>query len=161
MKTRALFVVLLSAVLVEPAESKCAYHPEIGAEVTIYRCVAVTFSAADVRYTFGPPGSQEDAWPMNNSGDALSGTLLTVSVKRAHYVWKDSMGHYTGGMPLWKKGESQTLFANAQPSGVCPQILPADVSVETLWVCCDSGGWECLLPPTMPLVRIKAVKSGE
>jgi hypothetical protein len=159
MKPHTPFVVLLSALLVNQADAKCVYHPEIRSSVTIDRCVAVTFGAADVKYTFGSP--QFDPWPLNKPGDTLSGTLLTVSIKKSHFTWSDAMGHYTNGMHLWKKGESYNLFVRAPPSNVCPPVLPADHTVQSLHVCCDSGGWECLLPPTIPLVTLVTEKSGK
>ena len=161
MKSNASLVAFLSAVLINQADAKCVYHPEIRSSVTIYRCVAVTFGATDVKYTFGPP--DEDAWPMYKPGDALAGTLLTVSVKTSHFTWSDAMGHYTNGMHLWKKGESHSLFVRAPPSDVCPSVLPADVTVQSLRVCCDTspGGWECLLPPTIPLVTVVTERGGK
>lgn len=159
MTRRALFVVVLSSTLVNSAQAKCMYHPEIAASVTIQGCVAATFGATDTKYNFGPTPSGEDAWPMYRSGDTLSGTVLSVVVRSSHFTWSDAtMGHYTNGMHLWAKGESHSLFVRAPPVDVCPKVLPADVGVETVRVCCDTGGWECLLPVNMPLARVVPAK---
>jgi hypothetical protein len=155
MKRSAIVVATLSISLVNSVQAKCIYHPEIRAGVTIQGCVAATFGATDAKSAlFGDPE------PMYRSGEALPGTLLTVSVKTAKFTWSEAMGHSVNGMHLWKKGEMQTLFVRDSPTNVCPHVLPADVEVQTQRVCCDTipGTWECLLPRTMSLVTLTSLK---
>jgi hypothetical protein len=155
MKRSSIIVVTLSVSLVNSVQAKCIYHPEIRAEVAIHGCVAATFGATDAKSAlFGHPE------PMYRSGEALPGTLLTVSVKTAKFTWDEAMGHSINGVHLWKKGEIQTLFVKEPPTSVCPHILPADVEVQTQRVCCDTipGTWECLLPRNISLATLILVE---
>ena len=155
MKCSAVIVATLSIALVNSAQAKCIYHPEIRAGVTIQGCVAATFGATDAKSgLFGDPE------PMYRSGETLPGTLLTVSVKTAKFTWSEAMGHSVNGAHVWKKGEIQTLFVKGAPTSVCPEVLPADVEVQTQRVCCDTipGTWECLLPRTISLVTLISPK---
>jgi hypothetical protein len=155
MKRSAIVVAILSISLVNSAQAKCIHHPEMRASVTIQGCVAATFGATNAKSAlFGDPE------PMYRSGEALSGTLLTVSVKTARFTWSDAMGHSVNGAHLWRKGETHTLFVRDAPTSVCPDVLPADVEVQTQRVCCDTipGTWECLLPRSISLVNVISLK---
>jgi len=161
MTRRALLVSLLSVAIVQPAQAKCVSHPEILATVRVQGCVAVTFGATDSKWTWAPEHSLDgvDAWPMYRRGDKLSGTLVTVTVKNSRFVWSD--GHFANGARVWTNGESRSLFLRQAPADVCPAVMPADITVQTQPVCCDTspGGWECLLPQTIALVIVTAEKA--
>jgi len=151
-----MIIAALNVSLTNSVEAKCVYHPEIRATVTINACVAATFGATDAKSAFF--GSPE---PMYRSGEILSGTLLTVSVKTAKFTWSETMGHSVNGAKLWVKGETQSLFVRDTPSNVCPEVLSTDAEVQTQRVCCDTvpGGWECLLPRTTALVTLVKPKT--
>jgi hypothetical protein len=153
MRLRDFVSVMLGISLANPVEAKCIHHPEIRALVTVEGCVMATFSASDTKTTFfGDPERKYRA------GETLSGTLLTVSVKSAHFTWSEAMGHAVNGVHLWTKGETHSLFIKAAPSAVCPDVLPADLVVQTQRVCCDTvpGTWECLLPESIALATLVA-----
>jgi len=158
MTLRAIYVTILSAALVQSAQARCAYHPEILATVTVRGCVAVTFGATDSKWTWGPEHALNgvDTWPMYRAGDKLSGTLLTVIVKKSRFIWAD--GRTPNDARLWAKGESRNLFLQEDPTDVCPAVLPTDTTVQSQPVCCDTapGGWECLLPRNIALVKVVA-----
>jgi hypothetical protein len=155
---RAIYAGLLGVALAQPASARCAYHPETLATVTVQSCVAVTFGATDSKWTWGPQYSLngEDTWPMYRAGDNLSGTLLTVSVKKSRFIFTD--GHWRNGTHRWAKGEIRNLFLKEDAAKVCPAVLPTDITVQTQLVCCDTfPGWSgCLLPRNIALVKILA-----
>jgi hypothetical protein len=160
MKRRASYAVILSISLVNPSQAQCAHQPPILATVTVVGCVAASFGATDSMFTFGPKYTiaGTDTWPMYKSGDKRSGTLLTVSVVTSKFVWTESSGHWTNGAHLWAKGESRSLFVESAPSDICPRVLPAGLAVRTEPECFDM--FHNLLPVTIPLVTVIAVKAG-
>jgi hypothetical protein len=155
MKLRAFASAVLGFSLAKPVEAKCIHHPEIRALVSVEGCVAATFSASDAKTKFfGDPERKYRA------GETLAGTLLTVSVQSAHFTWDEAMGHAVNGVHLWTKGETHSLFIRAAPSAVCPDVLPADLIIQTQRMCCDTvpGTWECLLPGSMALATLVETK---
>jgi hypothetical protein len=156
MTLHTLYVAIIGVSLVNSAQAKCVSHPEIRATATVEACVAVTFGASNSKYKFG----DGESWPIYTAGSSLSGTLLTVSVKGSRSIWTESSGRWTNGTRLWVKGEERSLFVRTPIADGCPQVLPIEVTVETQRVCCDFGGWECLLPRTVALVNVVGRKQG-
>jgi hypothetical protein len=152
MRLRALFVTIPTIALATTADAKCLDRPDIRATATVEACTSVTFAASDSKYSFG----DGEATPLYKPGDKLIGTLLSVTVKRAQFVWADSHSHRTNGARIWAKGESRSLFVKSAASSVCPTVLPSQIMVVTESLCCDTipVEGECLLPHAVPLVRL-------
>ena len=148
----AVLLATLSIAGVTAVQAKCIARPEIRATAVVRACVGVTFGASRSKYAIGAG----DPWPMYKPGETLSGTLLTVSVKSARFVWNDALGHRINGARLWAKGETRSLFVASDAAEACGSVLPAEITVETQPVCCDEfpGGWECLLPRTVARVAV-------
>lgn len=150
MARHPIFVSLMGLCLANFTEAKCVQHPEIRATVTVEACVGASFAASHSKIQVGAG----EPWALYKEGDSISGTLITVSVQASHFVWTNSSERSTNGWQNWSKGQLRSLFVRAPSVEVCPKVLPATVAVQTEQICCDSSGWECLLPRTVALVNI-------
>jgi hypothetical protein len=166
MTPKALCVFIAAITLTEPAQaSPCAYRPDILATVTVQGCVAVTFGATDSKFAPGPEflgahaHTDTESWRMYRTGETLSGTLLTVSIKTSKFVWTDASDHHTYGARLWRKGESRTVFVQRAPTEVCPKVLPSALRIQTEPVSYDM--YHYLVPGTIDTVEIDPDESSQ
>jgi hypothetical protein len=163
MTLKALCALIAAATLIQPAQaSPCAYRPEIRAAVTVRGCVAVTLGATDLQFVPGPEflgHLTTEHWSMYHTGDTLSGTLVTASVKSAKFVWTDGPVPDTSGMHLWRKGESRTLFVQRAPAEVCPKVVPSVIEIQTEHICYDM--YHDLVPDTIYTAKIIAAKTNQ
>lgn len=140
---------LVALAVASNAGAKCAYAPDVQAEVAVNSCESVTFGASASAITwFDPNGT-----PLYREGSTFSGTFLAVTVKKSRLVGEgDNHGFHS-----WPAGEQRSLFVAAPVNSTCPAKLPAILKVVSADICCDVFPLhdECLVPNSV--IRVKLV----
>ncbi len=162
MKYRLFWVMALSALVATTSYAKCEFLPDIQADVEVGFCVAVVLGSSEARVSsrdFGASGDK--SYPAYKEGSSLSGTLLSVRVRKSHVVsgnprsdpWPNEMRKW---LRSWAPGQGRDLFVAKPPSEVCPGELYSNLRVVTGGACCDVLPYadECLLPSSLTRVGI-------
>jgi hypothetical protein len=119
----------LAAMISADCYAKCVFAPHIQSDVEVWSCVAATFGASNSNFY--------DFSRLYERNASFSGTLLSVKVKKSHFVWDDPKDHRTNGFHPWAAGQVHTLFVDRPVDAVCPTSLPSTMTVLTMDDCCD------------------------
>jgi hypothetical protein len=147
MRRRFASILLLSVILADNVTAKCVFAPNIRANVLVQSCVAVTFAPSSLGIEF----TKGDLVPWYKKESSYSGTLISVKVKNAKFVWDNSEKHLANGFRVWAYEQTLTLFVAKSVDETCPAALGDLITVETDRYCCDKLPLadRCLVPSSL------------
>jgi hypothetical protein len=150
MKQSFALALVLCTVTAGTGHAKCIREPNIRAEVRVYACVAVTFKSSNTKIEMGI----QEPMPWYKPESTYTGTLLSVEVKKARFLWQPGDDRKRDDLHLWRRGEAISVFVDKSAADACPAILPKTLTLETVHICCDVLPYhdQCLIPGS--LVRV-------